>query len=173
MSTVVSGTTPYCTPAQAVQCYDVRSLGDFLSDTGTRLVPGDVLASPTLVKVLKEASGMVETAALAGNRYTAADLAALAGTNAGELLSRIVADLAIGLIIRRRPHLDKAVPPQYGEALEWLKQLRSGEKIFGFQEAMDAGNAQDRVEVAADVERRNLSTMQANRLFGDRSDRWQ
>lgn len=170
--TVVSGSS-YCTPTQFGQRYDVRSLAQRLSDDGTDV--SDPLNDTKLAAILKEASGKVEAAALVGERYTPTDLAELqelvngATTNMCEMLAGLVADLAIPIIFKRRPEILPQFP-QVQEAQLFLKALAEGEKIFGFQETMDAGHMDSEYEEPATIANRNLFSYQARRFFGTRGN---
>jgi hypothetical protein len=144
-------------------------VADFLSDVGTRDVAG-AAGSTVLATLLKQASGEVEAACLKGNRYRVADLQALTG-NSLEMLRGLVAALALGLLVRRRPDLRRGPFPQAEEARQELGRLAAGEAIFGLQEVADAGEASHEAEDAADVEARNLSSYQARRFFGRRGNR--
>lgn len=168
--TVISGSTSYCTAAQFAQRYDVRSLAQRLSDTGSDIQ--SVLTDAKLAAILKEASGKVEMAAFIGQRYTTADLAAIAAsaTNATESLAGLVADLAIPIIFKRRPEV---IPqfPQVQEAKDMLGALAEGVRIFQFSETAAAGVLDTDIETPDIVRDRNLWTYQARRFFGTRGNR--
>lgn len=171
MPTPVSNATSYCSAAEFLKRYDVRSVGDLVSDDGTRITGSTaILASGILESVLADASGAVESACLVGEKYNPTSLSALTG-NSAALLKRIVADLAYGMLRMRRGHKEDTPMPGYEMALEWLNRLRLGERIFGLQENMDAGKP-DNVPVTESVlERLRLSTFQASRYFGVRANR--
>src|SRR5262252_940921 len=100
--TNISGPVAYCTPQQMVNRYDVRTIGQYLSDDGVKLTPDEVKASPILEELLMEASGELEGALLRGGRYTPADLGALTG-NGLEMLAGLVAGYCMFLVWDRRP----------------------------------------------------------------------
>lgn len=90
----------------------------------------DTSASGSVLKTLiDDASDMVLAAALIGARYSVDDVT----TYGGNLLLRIVSGLTVGLILKRR---NRATPDQeslsadYAEALEYLENLRQGDRIF-------------------------------------------
>lgn len=169
--TVISGDESYCTPTQFGQRYDVRSLAQRLSDNGEDVQ--DALADDKLEAILMQASGRVEMACSVGEKYTPADLTALAAseTNMAETLAGLVADLAIPIIFRRRPEI-LAQFPQVQEANNVLAALAEGSAaIFGFQETMDAGHMDSHYEEPDDIANRNLFTYQARRFFGTRGNR--
>lgn len=82
-----------------------------------------------LEALIAEASEMVMAAAAIGNRYSLADVS----TYGGSLLLRITSDLTMGLILKRRGRAltdEEALSKPYFEALDYLEQLRRGERIF-------------------------------------------
>lgn len=177
--TPISGADPYCTVDQFLAQFDVRTAGDYLSDTGVRLTSAEVQTDANLALLLRRASGMFEAALLRGNRYTPADIAAAQATNSGdgnntsEYVAMIVGGLAAYLLYQRRParFSNDEAPGVAQLAMQAIEALASGEAILGFQEAADAGLTQHHVETATDVEHRNGTTYQAGRYFGRRSNR--
>lgn len=182
--TPASATSSYCTNAQFVQFYDVRTIGDWISDDGTRVTPAiltDITTAPgtLLAALLQKASGMIEAACLIGGRYSASDLANLTSaadrtlgltSNTELLLQGLVADLAVWIMWSRRPNRDAQMPLQSQLALGTLEELRNGTRIFGTQEAINAGLPEDPVETPPDVIHRNGATYQMNRYFGVRGN---
>lgn len=172
MPTPIGGTEPYATVADVITQCDVRTLGDFLSDTGTRLAQQEVEDSEFLIDALGQASGDLEAACMAGGRYTLADLQALTG-NSRRILANVVVGLTLEQVFDRRP--DRK-PPGLGlrkveKAHTRLESLRKGEWIFALKEQADAGRQSHRRETSYDVESRNLSTFIARRFFGRRGNR--
>lgn len=169
--TIDSGLASYCTPAQFLVRYDQRSLAQLLSDTGIDI--SDVTNEPKLAQLLQEASAILESACLIGERYSTTDLANLAAsaTNMGQLIAGIVADIAIKRVFMRRPDVTMPRISQIEETERWLAALADGTRIFGFTEAEKAGHMSDTVETPQDVENRNLITFEARRLFGTRGNR--
>ena len=168
-----SGSAPYATASDFAERYDIRTIGDLLSDLGARLPSGQVLTSSRLTYLLMQASGQVEAAAMAGKRYTTDDLAALTG-NSKEYLKGIVCDLVIWILLGRRPTREGGVPEIVKGALEALELIRHGQRIFGFTEVQDAGKN----VIVADTPP-DLLTSRGRRLFGDLTgsndhagDRW-
>lgn len=172
--TSISGSTPYCTAADVIDVCDVRTLGDWLSDTGQRLTPGEVTSSGEsggrLYRFMQEASGEIESAVFRGGRLTAADLAALTG-NSLRKLKALAAGYAVFLAWDHRPGAfgKSEMPARAGKALEDLDLLCAGERIFAFQEMADAGRIDHEVEDRADVAARNGIAYRARRFFGKRS----
>lgn len=170
----------YAAAADLFARYDLRNIADYVADDGSRAtgtVPNVItLASNTnVLTALADASGLLEQACFVGERYTSADLLAMlnaATPSAGSsLIRRIVCDLAMGLIILRRPAKNAPLPVQYTEAQRQLQLLSQGEAIFPFLETAAAGVLEERVETARDVYARQGVTTQAARLFGRRADR--
>lgn len=140
--TPLTGSTSYATPTQFLDRYDVRTVGDLLSDTDVSLSSGEVLTSTRLQALLDQASGEIETAAVAGLRYRPDDLDALItnGGNGAQYLVGLVCDLAMYKLMNRRPSPVATAPPGPAQAaLDALQMLRDGERIFGFVEAGVAG----------------------------------
>lgn len=179
VKTVTSATGSYCTADQFFQRYDWRALADLLSDTGLAAAPDapTLAANINLDHLLREASGTLEAAALAGERYTATDLNAiitpdLAGniSNSGEMLIGMVATMAIPLIYRRRPDVTLPIMAQLEEAERKLAALYDGVRIFGFRETQDAGVADSEIETVQIVENRRLISYTARPVFGRRNN---
>ena len=114
--------------------YDYRWIAKNITDTGvaaslTALQNEATGPGLTLQTLIEEASEMVMAAAAVGARYSLADLT----TYGGSLLVRIVCDLTMGLVLKRRgrPTEDaESLSQPYAEALEYLELLRRGERIF-------------------------------------------
>ncbi len=169
MGTPLSGATPYCTAQQFVDRFDWRTAADLLSDSGTRLTLQQVLASTVLLELLQEASGLVESACMVGNRYAPADLAGLTG-NSQQLLIGLTAGVAAFHLFSRRPDRKLDVPPRAQWAMEMLAKLEEGTAVFGILEVAEAGVVDHLVEQPSDVEARNMVTRIAGRFFGRRSN---
>lgn len=167
-----SGLVPYCTPAQYIAREDVRQTGDLVRDDGTQATPSELLTDPNLFVALQDASGEVEAACFVGNRYTAADLQALAaqGGNSGAFLARIVSGLAYGLVHDRRGMVVTVNPQSVPNARAQLDSLRSGAAIFAFAESEAAGLAYSRFRTRLELDNAGLLTRSsAGRRFLGRS----
>lgn len=129
----------FVTNARFLQTYDWRLVaknildGDTASSSAAPPTKGELESNSRsgliLSRFLEQASEMTMAAAAVGNRYSVSDLT----TYGGELLVRIVCDLAIGLILKRRGRAlsdQDALSRSYQESLEYLEQLRRGERIF-------------------------------------------
>jgi hypothetical protein len=181
---IASGVAPYCTVAQFLVRVDWNTVAQLLSDKPQSgvvsiLTQSEVETSDTLLAILKEACGYVEMACIKGERYSVADLVALAAGsladgsyNAGETLAGLVADIALARIYDRRPDRRAEMPERCQEAWAKLDLLAEGELIFPFVESADAGHLDEDEIVDSDLQRRNGLTYQASRYFGNRADRF-
>lgn len=121
---------PYATPAEMLQRYDARLLGDLASDTGTAVDPGDLPANANLLAVLIDASGSVDAAVYVGNRYTPAQMASLS-TTAAAFVRRLTCDFALIFLKRRRGRFDAEKDgPLLKEVNESLAALRDGKDLL-------------------------------------------
>ncbi len=145
--TVISGATPFCTLQQMIDRHDWNTVADLLTDkqgvepnaTITKLTKTEVLASTVLTAFLMEYSGLFESAILKGGRNTVADLAALSGTNAGEMVAGMISNMVMWRLYNRRPDRKAEMPTSCEVAIKWLDELNEGHIILGFQETADAG----------------------------------
>lgn len=168
--TLVTGSDTYCPVAEFLNRTEERSVGDWVSVDGTRVLVAALATDPKVLAALRSASGYLESVALLGGRYTPTDLAALTG-NAQALLYQIVSQLArMELWQGRRNPKPGDAPPQMTVSV-FLDKLANGERIFGFQEVMDAGRFDVDDLTNADEVARNGLVYQADRYFGDRTDR--
>lgn len=168
--TVITSATTYCPVSEFLKRVDARVVGDLVSDSGERVASGSLASDANLAAILLDASGMVEAACLVSGRYTPTDLASLTGASL-RFLYRLVSDLTLGMLVQRRPDRKYPIPPQYELAMKWLDRLESGERIFGFQEQMDAGVVDHTVETADIVNDRQMTTTHAQRFFSTRTNR--
>lgn len=120
------------TPQDMVARYDVRRIGDLLSDNDVRVSETAVLTNTILLEILEDASAMVVSALLAGGK-TLDEIQRIAqssvSTPAKNLLIRITCDLAFGLLLRRRGFSAKDIAfaaPGYSVAEQMLMQMKSG-----------------------------------------------
>jgi len=121
---------PYANANDFLQRYDVRLIGDLVSDDGTRVNPGDLPNHTVVLAVLNDASATVDAAVYVGNRYTPDQLANLSDT-AAAFVRRLVCDLALIYIKRRRGRFD----PEKDAALlrevnDTLAGLRDGKDLL-------------------------------------------
>lgn len=145
---------PYVTPDQFLLKYSADRVAQILSTADAEVLASQASGSAVLADALADASGMIDGACRVGQRYPAADLAALAdgavplsdGTtppaNGTALLRRLCSDLAFGLLCGFRGWSGaeaEAFAPRYKDALFLLEQLRLGERIFDIDSSADAG----------------------------------
>lgn len=119
----------FITAADLTARYDWRWIAQNITDDGKPATEAQVLASTKIEAFIEEASEMVLSACAVGARYSLTDLE----TYGGVLLKRITADLVIGAILKRRVRASKdneAFTAAYQEALDYLEQLRRGDRIF-------------------------------------------
>lgn len=165
----ISGADPYCTGTEFQDRFDNRVLGDWASNTGTRVTAALLPTNAKVQAALASASGLVEAAALRGGKYTTADLAALTG-NTMAMLKSIVAGVAIGELGAHRLTESKAALAAAERAQAFLELLNAGERIFATQESADAGRPEQDQMTPAEIDRRWSMVRQYDRLFGRTSD---
>jgi hypothetical protein len=171
--TPISSTVSYCSASTLVNYCDWRPLAQLVSDTNTQVYTSSAqLGGDTIVaQALMTASGMIESAAFIGERYAVADLAGLTGASQAHL-QWMVAILAVGILIRRRPSLGIPLPDEWNTITGqggWLDRLAAGERIFAFQETAAAGLVETHDLVEADLQRKRSAITQARRYFGRRA----
>lgn len=168
MSTPTSGAAAYATVADLLIFHDWQQVADLASDDGTRPTKASLASNEILLRELKAASGLVESACLVAGRYTPADLAILTG-NSAEYLKALVSHLAFwDLTQRRNPMANPDEVPGAKVALDTLDRLREGHRIFGLIEVQDAGNPSLATIKAGSLADQNRVIRRADRLFGYR-----
>jgi len=95
----------YASGDDFVARYDVRLIGDLISDTGTQIPVGSVPTNSNLLAALTDASSAVDAAVFVGNRYTPVQMASLSET-AAAFVRRLVCDLTLVYLKRRRGRFD-------------------------------------------------------------------
>lgn len=163
--TPASSSTPYITVDEFLRRYDLRTIGDLVSDSETRLNQSQLQSSQALLDILADAAGEVESAALADGRYTKEDLAALTGVSL-QFLKRLVSDLTLWYLYQRRPDRAGPIPPQAQDARNLIALLRSGDRIFVFTETQIAGRRMEIINETNSRITRNRVTRRAERHFG-------
>ena len=130
----------YAEPSDMLERYDANDIGDLVSDDGTQVSSTLLLQNVKLISALNDASGEIDAALFAGNRYTPTQLASLQGHSRSHLI-RITCDLAMARLLQRRPGRD---PEKLKSFLEltagYLKDLRLGANVFAIATVLDAGN---------------------------------
>lgn len=146
----------FATPAQLLQRYDYRLIGQLISDTGTAEDASAIIADPITTQMLADASGLIVSYALKGGRYSEADLTALTG-NGQAFLERLTCDLSLYYFVQRRGlPVDKY--PQVADAMDWLVKLSEGDLIFPVQANIDAGVAQSQAITVPTIVDQNFLT---------------
>lgn len=137
--------------------YDARDIGDLASDTGTAIVEGDLAANPKVVAAINDALGDIESALVAGARYTVTQLEGLAGVALAKF-KRLACGRAMFYLLSRRPAQNPDKLKQFDEWTEdQLERLRVGENIFNLDEQKDAGVIDHQFMSAVDAS--NLPTI--------------
>lgn len=147
----------YATPAQLMQRYDVRVLGDLASDNGVRVDQPGLVSNTNIQAALDDASGEIEAALLQGERYTTSDLSSLTG-NSAKYLVRLTCKIAFGLLWERRPWSDDDDRREQAmdQARKALDQLRKGEHVFDVAAVKDAGLPAQRTPSVTTITNLNL-----------------
>ena len=129
----------YASISQLVERFDARTLGDLVSDDGTRVVEGLLSSNAKLTAALEDASGQIEAALLMGGRYATSDLTGLTG-NSAKYLIRLTCEIAFAMLWERRPYADDQRRAKALEkAEEHLEMLRKGSHIFDVSAVKTAG----------------------------------
>lgn len=133
----------YAAPSDLILRYDRTTVGQLCGDDKRAVSGVDLPTDPVCLGMLNDASGMIDAALLVGNRYTPADLLGLS-SNSSFLLIRVCCDIAMALLIDRRPGWN----PERSKAIHeladsHLEKLRTGENTFNIQASMDAGEPVD------------------------------
>lgn len=144
------------TVADLLLRYDANDIGDLVSDVGDQVSPADLLANEVALAAIGDAQGDVDSALLAGNRYTVAEITGLTG-NSESKLKRIECGRAMYYLLCRRPSFD---PERLDEFDSWtrkqLERLRKGENVFDLEDQKDAGVLSHAVQTIQSVANMNL-----------------
>lgn len=127
----------YATIADLCARFDVRTIGEFVSDDGVELLRTEVLAHPTVEMALEDACGDVDANLRAGGRYTPEQLTSLDDRSRSHL-KRVVCTIAMSYLMDRRPALyEEQAEALRTRAREHLKQLAQGTNVFGLADDTD------------------------------------
>jgi hypothetical protein len=165
-----SALTSYASVSDLLLRKDARIVGELANDDGSVSNPAALATHPAVAAALNAASGEIESACLIGERYTPADLAALTGVSA-EYLKSLVCDIAMHRLAERRGLRFEDTHVAFDRARETLDRLRSGDRIFSFAEAEQAGVASDQFVQGFQLDRLNLASNNS-RYFGTRMNRY-
>ena len=128
----------YATVADMRIRFDERDIAQLVSDTGAAVELADLNTDAVALEFLAEASGDVETALMAGGRYSVEDLAGLTG-NSQAKLKRIVCALAMAYLLDRRSGFNRDdYESRIESAQKDLKKLQDGVNLFNLAEAVSA-----------------------------------
>lgn len=166
MPTPISNSDSYASPADLLKRFDARVVGDLCRDDGTRESASAILANSNVLTALSGASGRVERAAFVGEKYSAADLAALTGPGL-DAIKDLVCGLAMVRLYKRRFPL-QPTPDSLREHLLDLEALRNGEQIFALADQADAGLPENSQVTEADICALGLVTDLARPYWGIR-----
>lgn len=177
MSTIISRATPYMTADEFLKRADVRLVIKLCtSDLDDPPTIVNLELKPYLIEALRDASGLFESACLLGERYTVADLTAIADPlnkrNSTGLMFRILADITLAYLFELRPDMapSPAMSARIDRATRWLDELSAGKKVFGLQETVEAGRMDHEDVERDDADRFYGQVEVADRLYGRRSD---
>ncbi len=128
----------HATPADLTDRFDARTIADLASDTGEPVE--NLNTDAKVLAALDDASGRFEAAVLVSNLYSTTDLSGLTG-NSLALKKRIVCDLAMVNLLRRRPERfgAEAIKAAEDSGEAYLEMLRKGQRLFDVDAAQDAG----------------------------------
>jgi phage gp36-like protein len=141
----------YATPNQMFANYDVRTIGDLCSDTGTRVVIPALLTDPNLINAINSASGIIDSALMAGGMYTPADLQSIIGSlvsstntdNTPYMLVNLCCEIAMYILLARRPAYDTKRMKDLQELIYGptgtITKLKQGQNVLGLPGQLDAG----------------------------------
>jgi phage gp36-like protein len=158
----------YASPADMLKRYDTRTLGELVSDSGSRVSAAALLTDANLAAALEDASGEIDAHVLQGDRYTTAQLAELTG-NSKAYLVRICCAVALSLLWERRPYQDsdEGVGAEQAalQARKVLSELKKGEQIFDLPDVRDAGLPSSSVPSRVTLDAMNLAVDRARGHF--------
>lgn len=163
----------YATGEDLIDRYDVDLVGDLASDDRETLDREDVPTHPHVLTALEDASGEVDTALLAGGRYTTDQLAGMTGTSAS-YLKAIVCGLAMAALHERRPEAveEARIERLTKRATEAIRAIRRGDNVFGLQEQIEATRLDLNGPSALQLRDRNgLAERMSGRFFPEAAQR--
>ena len=157
--------TSYLAPTEFLNFADSSFVGRIINDDGSLTSVANLATNAVLLECLNAASGELESACLAADRYGPADLQALTGVSQA-FLKKLVAALTVKNLIDRRMDASMKYPPAVDTAVDTLYKLRAGDQIFSFQETEDSGGI-DEVKLAAqDLQQQCLLSRYCHRVYG-------
>lgn len=166
----------YATPAQLLQRFDARLLGDLCADDGTRVSAVNLLTDDVLQAALDDASGAIDAALRASERYSVEALDSLATESQDEdtevkssrHLVRVTCCVAMMYLADRRLYgggdnqtLNRVIE----QAKQYLKDLQSGKDIFDINESAEYGKPQVSGPTTAQLDSLNLVTRRTRNYY--------
>lgn len=142
-----SAGSAYCTPVRLFDFYARSVVADMLRATPDGPRPSYLAmidpanpANARLQVALNKGAGEIEAACGVAQRYTPADLDALTGVSR-DLLDGLNAARGLwALYVKLKPGTGRPEEcPGAKESQELLEALKQGDRIFGFEETMEAG----------------------------------
>lgn len=172
--TLASSTSLLCPASEFLKRVDRKAVAKLASDEtdGTPVADGNLETDENIIAALRDASGLVESAAMNAARYKKDDLELIVATecNSQGILFRMVSDLAWTFLFERRPNTNIQPPASMNRSMEWLNLLSQGKRIFAFTETQDATTLERVESETSDILDRNGSVVQAMAYYGKRSD---
>lgn len=160
----------YATLADLINRFDQRTIAGLVSDGHEEA--GDLANNTKISTALSIGSGMINSAVMVADLYTAEQLADLAGDDLA-LLVHINCCLAMGVLLGRRP--EKYGDDGVARLVEWadkmLDDLRKGVRIFNIQQTKDAGLPTIDGPTAVEYANLNLMPDRVQRFYPSRSSR--
>jgi hypothetical protein len=181
MSTLISSTTAWITPAEFFKRADPRTIADIVGDANLRPYQNNdqtinltlLAADANLLAALAAASGQFEADVFVGQRYTPDDLTLIFNTacNAQAFMWTIIANIARMHVLERRLANDPEfpIPAWYKDTKEMLQRIREGDAIFGFLEHAEAGLPKAQFMQEQDWDRVETTVTQMRKMFGRRN----
>jgi phage gp36-like protein len=131
----------YASPADLIQRYDARTVGQLASDDGKPVEIAALMSNPNVLACLASASGRIEAALLQGERYSIVQLQSLTD-NSLAYLKQLVCQVAFGILYERRPWPDaQQKQGALKSAEDALEVLRQGRNVFSLPGQEEAGVA--------------------------------
>lgn len=131
----------FATTADMLVYHDARTLGDLVTDDGTRITQANLLTDANLLALLDAATGEMIAAVQRAKRYTRAQLDGLTGESL-QFRKSICCAITFWLIWKRKAYnavedgSDVAAREKYDRIMEMLD---SGERVFDVDDVQDAG----------------------------------
>lgn len=156
----------YASVQNLIARYDARTVGQLVSDNNIAVPPIELAWNSVAQAALDDASGEIEAALLRGERYSAADLAALTGNSAKHLI-RICCDIAFWNLWDRRPwqRQDPGRDDARKRSQDHLDRLAKGENVFNIAAVLDAGLPESTGPSAVELSNLNLIAYRARGHF--------